>query len=225
MKIEITIPTTLNDITLDQYQRYLSIAKDNQDTEFLTHKMIEIFCEIPLSQVVNIKYNDAIDIVNTINTIFQTIPKHTQIFKLGKTEFGFIPNLQDISIGEFADLDKYLTNFDEFHKALAVLYRPITGKVADKYEIEKYNGTHNYSEVMKYTPLGIALGAQVFFYNLRNELLTSTLNSLAENPTIQTYLDKLNSERNGDGLHLSIHSLKETFKSLIEFQKLDLQQL
>jgi len=43
MKIELTIPTTLNDIKLAQYQKFLSIAKDNEESEFLQQKMVQIF--------------------------------------------------------------------------------------------------------------------------------------------------------------------------------------
>ena len=43
MKLQITIPTSLEEITLEQYQKFLSIAKDNPDGDFLQHKMVEIF--------------------------------------------------------------------------------------------------------------------------------------------------------------------------------------
>jgi hypothetical protein len=39
MKIELTIPTTLNDIKLAQYQKFLAIAKDNEESEFLQQKI------------------------------------------------------------------------------------------------------------------------------------------------------------------------------------------
>ena len=48
MKIEVTIPNNLNEITLGQYQKFLSIAENNKEGEFLNAKMIEIFwSEIP----------------------------------------------------------------------------------------------------------------------------------------------------------------------------------
>ena len=49
MKIEINVPTSLSEITLGQYQKYLKIAEENPDGNFLSAKMIEIFCGIPLS--------------------------------------------------------------------------------------------------------------------------------------------------------------------------------
>ncbi len=46
MKVDIEIPESLNEITLDQYQRYLKIQDNNDDDKFLAVKMIEIFCGI-----------------------------------------------------------------------------------------------------------------------------------------------------------------------------------
>ena len=49
MKIEINVPTSLSEVTLGQYQKFLKIAEDNPEGNFLNAKMIEIFCGIPLS--------------------------------------------------------------------------------------------------------------------------------------------------------------------------------
>ena len=62
MKLQITIPTSLEEITLEQYQKFLSIAKDNPESEFIQHKMIEIFCGIDLNDVTKISYKDVNEI-------------------------------------------------------------------------------------------------------------------------------------------------------------------
>ena len=46
MELKVTVPTDLSEITVDQYQRF---ARLEGDEEFLTHKMLEIFCGVPLS--------------------------------------------------------------------------------------------------------------------------------------------------------------------------------
>ncbi len=53
MKIEVIIPNNLNEITLGQYQKFLSIAENNKEGEFLNAKMIEIFCGISLADTYN----------------------------------------------------------------------------------------------------------------------------------------------------------------------------
>jgi hypothetical protein len=65
---------------------------------------------------------------------------------------------------------------------------------------------------MKHAPLDVVLGATVFFYHLGNELLKSTLTYLEENPQMKDLMNKHNLENDGDGIHLSMLSLKETLE-------------
>jgi hypothetical protein len=218
MKLEIQIPTELNEIKLVQYQKFLSIAKDNPEGEFLQQKMVQLFCGIDLKDVAQIKYSEVNEITNRLGLMFSKEHKLVQTFKLGGVEFGFIPNLEEISFGEYVDLDTYIGDWDNMHKAMAVLYRPINQKFKHTYSIEEYNGSVTYSDVMKHAPLDVVLGATVFFYNLGNELLKSTLTYLENNQEIQTILNKHNLENDGVGIQASMLLLKETLESLIPQQ-------
>lgn len=218
MKLEIQIPTELNEIKLIQYQKFLSIAKDNPEGEFLQQKMVQLFCGIDLKDVAQIKYSEVNEITNRLGLMFSKEHKLIPKFILGGVEFGFIPNLEEISFGEYTDLDTYIGDWDNMHKAMAVLYRPIKQKFKHTYSIEEYNGSITYSDVMKHAPLDAVLGATVFFYNLGNELLKSTLNYLENNQEIMNILNKHNSENVGDGIHQSMLLLKETLENLIQPQ-------
>ena len=218
MKLEISIPTELNEIKLSQYQAFLKIAKDNDDAEFLNQKMVQTFCNIDLKDVAEIKYKDVLEITASIGRMFN-VQSHKFInrFKLGGVEFGFIPDLDDMTFGEYTDLDSYIGDWDNMHKAMAVLYRPIKRKgLNNTYEIEKYNGSITYSEVMKHAPLDAVFGANVFFYNLGNDLLKSTMTYLENNKEMQTILQQHNLESGGAGIAQSMLSLKETLQDLIE---------
>ena len=218
MKLEISIPTELKEIKLAQYQAFLKIAKDNEDAEFLHQKMVQTFCGIDLKEVAEIRYKDVVEITNSLGKMFD-VKNHKFInkFKLGGVEFGFIPNLDDMTFGEYTDLDTYITDWEQMHKAMAVLYRPITKTgLNDTYDIEKYNGSITYSDVMKHAPLDVVFGANVFFYTLGNELLKSTLTYLEKDKEIQTILQQHNLEKDGDGIVQSMLFLKETLQDLIE---------
>lgn len=217
MKIELTIPTTLNDIKLAQYQKFLSIAKDNEESEFLQQKMVQLFCGIDLKDVAQIRYKDVAEITANINNLFTKENHLIQRFKMGGVEFGFIPNLDEMSTGEYMDLDTYITDWDTMHNAMAVLYRPITNKLGNKYQIEEYKGSITYAEVMRHAPLDVVLGAMVFFYNLGNDLLKSTVNYLEKNQEVQDILTKHNLENVGDGIQVSMLLLKETLEDLMKF--------
>jgi hypothetical protein len=224
MKLEISIPTELNEIKLSQYQAFLKIAKDNDDAEFLNQKMVQTFCNIDLKDVAEIKYKDVLEITASIGKMFN-VQSHKFInrFKLGGVEFGFIPDLDDMTFGEYTDLDSYIGDWDNMHKAMAVLFRPITKKgLNNTYEIEKYNGSITYSDVMKHAPLDVVFGANVFFYNLGNELLKSTMNYLENNTQMQTILQQHNSENDGVGIVQSMDLLKEILQDLTQSQNYQL---
>jgi hypothetical protein len=216
MKLAITIPTDLSEIKLSQYIKFMNIAEQNEESDFLHHKMIEIFCNVELKYVSQFKRKQIVEIVTTINKLFEKIPPFKNRFSLNGTEYGFIPNLDDISQGEYMDLDNYITDWKDLHRSMAVMYRPITMKLKDKYTIESYEGSNFYAEKMLDSPLDVVLASRVFFYHLGNELLKSTLTYLEENPQIQTILNKHNSENGGAGIHQFTHWLKEMSDDLMK---------
>ena len=109
-------------------------------------------------------FSDILDLYKEKDQAFQNK------FMLDGKEFGFIPKLEDITVGEYLDIDAYQSDENSIHKLLAILYRPITKKSKDSYEIEEYNGSNKYSEVMLNAPVSIYLGSIIFFCNLSKGL-------------------------------------------------------
>lgn len=217
MKIELNIPTNLDEITLGQYQKFLKVVEDNEESEFVHHKMVEIFCGVSLKNISKIKHKDLSYIISKIAALFDGNHKLVDKFTIDNTEFGFIPNLDDITSGEYMDIDTYITDWSNMHKAMAVLFRPIIKKGSGKYNIVDYNGTNEYAEIMKRMPLSAVMGSMVFFYHLGNELLKSILTYLEENQQGMSILSRLNLGKDGDGIHLSMLSLKEMLEDLMKF--------
>ena len=79
-----------------------------------------------------------------------------------------------MTFGEWIDLDTYINDWSQMHKAMAVLFRPVTLGLGKNYNIEKYEGSSKYSEVMLDMPLDVVLGAMVFFYTLGTKLAIAT---------------------------------------------------
>lgn len=215
MKIDIKIPETLNEITLYQYQRYEKLIKDNEPSEFVNQKTIEIFCNIELKDVARIRLADTDDLLNHLAGLLNQKPKLNQKFKLGIYEFGFIPKLEDITSGEYIDLENYLTDTQTFHKAMAVLFRPIKSKVKDLYTIEDYESSEKYSEVLKYMPLDVVLGCLVFFSTLTNDCVNGLMDFIHSEVEHSEAAKKL-LEKNGVGINQSMEQLKVTFYDLMQ---------
>ena len=224
--MEFNLPASLRDVKLSQWQRYIDVFdknKGDEATEFLNKKVLEIFCDIKLSDIHHIGLSLFEDSLAHLSAILNSKPELSQTFKLEGSdgvvvEFGMIPNLDKMSYGEFIDLEKYLFSDKDLHKAMAVLYRPIKLKKKDRYLIHDYKGTSYMSDVMKDTPLDVAISARVFFYRLATKLgnytMAYTLKELQEKN--QTKQDK-DSVKNGEVIKQYLLSLE---KMLAKSEKL-----
>ena len=229
MKTEIVIPTSLSEIPLKSYQEFMKVVEKSNDEEFIGQKTIEIFCGLKMKDVVKVKWSDVKSLTLHLNEIFKAKPKFQATFKIENTEFGFIPNLEDMTFGEYIDLESNISSVETFHKAMAVMYRPITNKVKDRYEIFEYTGTDEFSDVMKFAPLNVVLGATVFFSTLGSDLVQHTLISLEKeiqkNPKIMTLAKERNLINDGDGTIQSMRFLRETLQSLMTLPSWELESV
>ena len=211
MKIDITVPDQLSEITLGQYQKFLKIQKEVEDERFLSSKMIEIFCNVNLTKVMKLKLADVTAICEILSDMFNEKPALRRRFYLNGIEYGFVPNLEDISFGEYVDFDNYLSDWELMDKAMGVLFRPIEQKYGERYSIKEYDASD--TGVMKDMPLDAALGAVLFFYHLGIDLSTTMMSYLEhkEETALQQFL---NLEKSGDGINQFTHSLKEILQGM-----------
>jgi hemoglobin-like flavoprotein len=227
MQLEINVPSTLSEIPLKSYQKFLKVQEGSNDPEFIAQKMVQIFCDIELKDIVKMKLTSLNELIVHFKNLFEQKPKFQPTFKIGNQEFGFITKLEDITFGEYVDLENNLLKWDDYHKAMAVLYRPIKMKFKDKYEIVDYTPLEEMQELMKFTPVDIAISSSIFFWNLGAELLTASLTYLEKeikkNPKMLTNLvNKLNLENNGDGIKAFMRSQEETLQNLTQLPDMDL---
>ena len=212
MKIEINVPTSLSEVTLGQYQKFLKIAEDNPEGNFLNAKMIEIFCGIPLSDSYKLKMSSVTAIIDILNELLSQTPKRVEQFTINDVQYGFIPDLDEMSLGEYVDLDGSASDWNNMHIAMNVLYRKIKIKKSGKYNIVDYNVEN--PEKMKDMPLDAAIGSLFFFYNLGMELSKHTILSSNNLEEMEVYQEQLISQTNGDGISQFMDSLTEILQNL-----------
>ena len=212
MKVNLKIPTSLNEITLGQYQEF---SKLDNDTEIkpvdIQLKMIEIFCNVSDLVVRNMKATDITEICNILNNMFDTEHQLVNRFKLNGVDYGFIPELDDMTFGEYVDLDTFIGDNDNLHRAANVLFRPIEFKRGDRYTVKDYDS--DTSEVAKDFPLDVVLGAIVFFYRLGKDLSVAMMNSL-DKKNEKDLAQYLISHPSMDGSIHSMQSLTEILQNL-----------
>ena len=193
MKVDLQVPTSLNDIPLYQYQKFIKTFENADDIteEYAGIKMLEIFCGLKIDEALEVKISDVNKITDKINKALSEKPLLVTRFKLGNTEFGFVPQLDDLTFGEFVDIENNIGDWESMHKAMSVLYRPITERIKGKYQIEKYRGD-SWHDAMLNMPSSVAISAINFFFHLENDLLKATLaysetqtqDQLQDEPTI-----------------------------------------
>jgi hypothetical protein len=211
MKLNITIPTNLNEITLRQYKHFLKIQENVDDEKFLNAKIIEIFCKIKLEDVMRLNFNDSELIVTTLTEMFESKPKLVTNFNIGKVEYGFHPELDDLTLGEYIDLDTFIGDWKNIEKAMSVLYRPVISKLKGKYLIEDY--AVGKEERLLDMPMDAVLSSIFFLWNLGLDLSETMMNYL-DNEQTQALTQYLSSQPNGDGITQFTHLLKETLHDM-----------
>ena len=95
MKLEINVPDSLNEITLGQYQKFLRI--EQTDEQFVAQKMLEIFCGVKLTEAMSMRIKDVRAIISHLDELLSQQPQLVKKFSLKGQEYGFIPNLEDMS--------------------------------------------------------------------------------------------------------------------------------
>ena len=216
--MKITIPEKLSEITLKQYMDFDAANKEESESDFLVHRIINIFCGVDMRDCFKMQIQDAEEIAAEVAEVLNQHTTLQTTFEHRGIKWGFIPNLNKISLGEYVDLEEYLKDTKTLHKAMAVLYRPVTKQYKNIYDIEAYEGASKYAEKLIDMPCDVATGATLFFYNLGSELLQDSqvfLNILKQTTQTSTTQEKDNLQKNTDGSLQSILWLKEMLQDLI----------
>lgn len=210
MKASITVPNHLSEITLKQYQDYIKIESD--DEYFLQCKMIEIFCNVEYKDVLKIKLSDAEEITDILNRMFNDKPKLVQSFKMNGKNYGFHPDLQDMTLGEYIDVDTFIGDWSNIHTAMNVLYRPIKQRTGGKYLIEDYQPDNK--ESMFDMPLEAVISSVFFLFHLGMRLSLLVTNRYLVEEEEKLPQSQQGSDKNGVGMGQYMNSLKEILQDL-----------
>jgi hypothetical protein len=186
MKINVKIAANASAITLAQYIDYQNAVDRIEQVHIITGKSTESIKLLQMHVIDEIitKYEAAVQLCT--NDFERTK-------RVGAFELGFIPNLPEMSFGEYVDLDTYCQklysdnkiNGEYALKMMCILYRPIVGKFGKFYDIEKYDSAKvkRYIDSIKELTLDHVLNVLVFFSTLEQELLNSSLDYLAREIT------------------------------------------
>ena len=178
---EIKIPTSWSEIELKTFRAYTMYKSRNKEISSLEEKMfcVELFCNLTTDVVRSLNIQDLNNIYGDLIKILDNNTadiKFEQTFKFKGREFGFVPNLSKLSTGEWVDYEELMKQggyWENAHKIMSILFRPITKKKGKKYTIEQYSDSHiddNSDDFLSLT-MDKVIGAQSFFFRLGIDLL------------------------------------------------------
>jgi hypothetical protein len=171
---EFDVINSWDDVTLDKWLKLVDVNKESAGKEAI--ETLKQLTDIPEKLIKELNISDVATIMEhftRLQTKANTELKN--IIEIDGKEYGFHPKLDDITLGEYADVETMIVNGLEksLPELMAVLYRPITEKKNGKYTIEAYDGEITMrTEEMKKMSAQQVQNAMVFFWTFATDLLT-----------------------------------------------------
>ena len=177
---EFKLISSWKDVTLEKWLNLISFESGSKCEE--AEETIAALSDIPKRLVKELALRDVAVIMSRVAEL-QVGQDNTlkNIITINGIEYGFHPNLDDITLGEYADIETFIKNGidKQLPELMAVLYRPITEKKNDIYTIDAYDGNIRIrTEEMKQMSAEQVQSALFFFYNFAkvlSEILPSYL--------------------------------------------------
>jgi hypothetical protein len=189
------------DVTLETWIKLIDKETGSKTVE--AEETIAALSDIPKDLIKELALRDVAIIMGKIaelqgerNTVLK------KVFEIDGVEYGMHPDLSEITLGEYADIESFIKAGLEKNmpEIMAVLFRPTT-RSGDSYTIQAYDGNITLrAEKFKKMSAEQVQASLFFLSNLGKELLRTLPSYLMERS--QEIVEKLKteiSEKSGDG--------------------------
>jgi len=169
---EFKLINSWEEVSLEKWLKLIDFETGTKTEE--ATETIAALSNIPKKLIKELALSDVATIMSRIAELQQKQDtKLKRIIEIDGIEYGFHPDLDSITLGEYADLETFIKNGIEKHlpEICAVLFRPIKEKKNDIYIIDAYDGDIRLrTEEMKKMSAEQVQSALVFFYTFVKEL-------------------------------------------------------
>jgi len=177
---EFKLINSWSDVTLETWLQLIDFETGTKTEE--ATKTIAVLSDIPKRLVQELSLSDVATIMSKIGELQSNQDtKLKRLIEINEVEYGFHPDLDSITLGEYADIEQFIKNGIETNlpELMSVLYRPVKLKKNEVYIIDAYDGDIRLrAEEMKQMSAEQVQSALVFFYTLGkilSEILPSFL--------------------------------------------------
>ena len=162
------------DVTMETWLKLIDFETGTK-TEEATMTIAEL-SDIPKELIKELSLSDVAAIMQRIAELQENKDTRLKrIIEVNGVEYGFHPDLDSITLGEFADIETIMKNGIDKNlpELMSILYRPIKEKhIKGAYVIEAYDGNITMRvEEMKQMSASQVQAALFFFFLLGKELL------------------------------------------------------
>ena len=192
-----------SEVTLEKWLKLIDFHNGSKSSE--ATETIAALSDIPKKLIKQLELKDVAVIMGRVAELQQKQNSSLKkIIEVEGKEYGFHPDLDSITLGEYADIETFIKNDIEKHlpELMAILYRPITERGENGvYTIAAYDGNIRIrAEQMKKMSAEQVQSALVFFYHLGNVLLTTLPSYLMDRLKEMKMQSQQNpSQKSGDG--------------------------
>jgi hypothetical protein len=191
------------EVTLEKWLKLIDFQKGTKSKE--AEETIAALSTIPKDLIKQLELKDVAVIMSKLSELqAKQDSSLKRVIEVEGKRYGFHPNLSEITLGEFADLETMIKNDIEKNmpEVMAILYRPIVNEENDVYTIEAYDGDISIrAEQMKKMSAEQVQSALLFFYNLGKELsMTLPLYLMERLKEMKEQSPPIASQKDGVGL-------------------------
>ena len=202
------------DVTLEKWLQIIDIKGESKTKE--AEETIAALTDMPKQLIKELSIKDVAVIMGKVAEMQANEDSSLKrIIEIEGVEYGFHPDLDEITLGEYADLETMIKNGVEGNmpELMSILYRPVTEKGDNGvYTIAAYDGKISIrAEEMKKMSAEQVESALRFFFAFVTELSEILPSYLMERmQEMKMQLPQNPSEKNGDGLVSFIGSATKT---------------
>lgn len=171
--MELRLPHRWSDLTLGELQVMMTSENQLERISICTGQSVKKLRTMPQKLI-------EAATAHLDQLLTQETARFEKVVEIGGKRFGFVPDWDAFTAGEWIDLEAYLEDFwKNAHKVMSVLFREVTYELGEKYEVKKYTAKEDAS-IFEEMPADLVSGTLLFFWTTRNELLLDMKSSLLE---------------------------------------------
>lgn len=173
-KKQLVVPEGWHEVTIDQFQEISSLVSEGYD------RTIDVLSILLNEDPELIKILDISVLTKLISLLewsneLPSDANYKPVLRFDEEEYGLISRMQSLTVGEWIDLEHYLTDgsIKNLHIIMSILYRPLISAFNDSDRlIEDYDSDKMISQSLKFknkVMITDVYGTLVFFYLIASE--------------------------------------------------------